>query len=164
MASQENHPHGAAPIGTSTLTIQFDSITPWPGYDFVDNHISDKDFSIIAASDHITSSSLDPKAASAGSPTVRFASATEEIEPKSLEALDTESSQNTSGQDVEKLKELSKSLQGTHLQERRMSHFAFEPVSLPASRVCLLSLCLSVAGRPESRKWKYSNNDDSKLK
>ncbi|KUJ16367.1 uncharacterized protein LY89DRAFT_81057 [Mollisia scopiformis] len=91
------------------------------------------------ASDHITSSQLDPKDVSAGSPTVRFASATEEIEPKSVEALDAEPPQNIFGQDEERLKELSKSLHGTHLQERRMSHFAFEPVSLPASRVCLLS-------------------------
>ena len=33
------------------------------------------------------------------------------------------------------LRELSKSLQGTHLQERRMNIFSFEPFSLPASRV-----------------------------
>lgn len=32
------------------------------------------------------------------------------------------------------LRELSKSLQGTHLQERRMNIFSFEPFSLPASR------------------------------
>lgn len=35
----------------------------------------------------------------------------------------------------EDLRELSKSLQGRHLQERRMNIFAFEPFSLPASRV-----------------------------
>ena len=69
-----------------------------------------------------------------GSPTVRFASVDEEIDPdKSLESVSIE----TPGKDAAKLKELSKSLQGTQLQGRRMSHFAFEPVSLPASRVCL---------------------------
>jgi hypothetical protein len=69
-----------------------------------------------------------------GSPTVRFASVNEEIEPeKSLESV----SNNISGGDEATLKELSKSLQGTQLQGRRMSRFAFEPVSLPASRVGL---------------------------
>lgn len=97
------------------------------------------------ARDHITSTQIDPKNVSAGSPTVRFASATEEIEPTGLEALDTAPPQTITGQDEERLKELSKSLHGSHLQERRMSHFAFEPVSLPASRVCLLSY-LHVAG------------------
>lgn len=37
--------------------------------------------------------------------------------------------------DSERLRELSQSLEGSHLQGRRMSQFAFEPVSLPASRV-----------------------------
>lgn len=87
------------------------------------------------ASDHIIPSSADPKNATAGSPTVRFASATEEIEPTNIQSLDSVPSQNIAGQDVDRLKELSQSLHGTNLQERRMSHFAFEPVSLPASRV-----------------------------
>lgn len=33
------------------------------------------------------------------------------------------------------IRSLSKTLQDTHLQHRRLSNFAFEPVSLPASRV-----------------------------
>lgn len=94
----------------------------------------------LAGSDHISPSHVDPKNVSAGSPTVRFASATEEIEPQSVEALDAVPSEKISGQDEERLKELSKTLHGSHLQERRMSHFAFEPVSLPASRVRMLSL------------------------
>ena len=69
-----------------------------------------------------------------GSPTVRFASADEEIEP--AKRLDTVSNEIT-GKDEATLKELSKSLQGSQLQGRRMSHFAFEPISLPTSRVCL---------------------------
>ncbi|KAL3427411.1 Serine/threonine-protein kinase oca2 [Phlyctema vagabunda] len=70
------------------------------------------------------------------SPTVRFASVNEEIEPKPLEALDSGASQpQMSGSAQAEIQQLSKSLHGTHLQERRMSHFAFEPVSLPASRV-----------------------------
>lgn len=91
---------------------------------------------ILAGSEHITTTSGLGKENEAveGSPTVRFASVNEEIEPeKSLES----SSNRLPGNDEATLKELSKSLQGTQLQGRRMSHFAFEPVSLPASRVCL---------------------------
>jgi hypothetical protein len=77
-------------------------------------------------------SSLDPRKAD-GSSAVRFASVNEEIEPAHIDPVS--SSQAISGKDEAKLKEISKSLHGTHLQERRMSHFAFEPVSLPASRV-----------------------------
>ncbi|RDW80628.1 hypothetical protein BP5796_05326 [Coleophoma crateriformis] len=74
--------------------------------------------------------------AATGSPAVRFASVNEEIEPKNLEPLDSGASHpQISGSDQEELRHISKSLHGTHLQERRMSHFAFEPVSLPASRV-----------------------------
>jgi hypothetical protein len=80
---------------------------------------------------------------------VRFASVNEEIEPVNLDAV--QSSQAVSGNDVDKLKEISKSLHGTHLQERRMSHFAFEPVSLPASRVCILFSYLSNPGHPKGK-------------
>jgi hypothetical protein len=97
---------------------------------------------VLAGSEHITTTSIPGKEneTGEGSPTVRFASVNEEIEPeKSLEA-DTN---RLPGNDVATLKELSKSLQGTQLQGRRMSHFAFEPVSLPVSRVCLHLSCLS---------------------
>jgi len=80
---------------------------------------------------------------------VRFASVNEEIEPANLDAVS--SSQAVSGNDVEKLKEISKSLHGTHLQERRMSHFAFEPVSLPASRVRILFSYISNPGYPKGK-------------
>ena len=77
-----------------------------------------------------------------GSPTVRFASTNEEIEPeRSLDHLEAAAStQEISNTNDATIKELTKTLQGSHLQERRMSHFAFEPVSLPASRVCFSSL------------------------
>lgn len=71
-----------------------------------------------------------------GSPQVRFASTNEEIEPSS-NPLELEPSTNErSAADETTIKELSQNLQNTQLQGRRMSHFAFEPVSLPASRVC----------------------------
>jgi len=73
----------------------------------------------------------------AGSPTVRFASVDEEIEPeKSLSStIDTASREQSAIEDDANLKELSKTLRGAQLAGRRMSAFAFEPVSLPVSRV-----------------------------
>ncbi|OBT90369.1 HAL protein kinase [Pseudogymnoascus sp. 03VT05] len=72
-----------------------------------------------------------------GSPAVRFASSSQEIEPVQLDETNTISV--TGEADVSgsggQLRDLSDSLSGTHLQSRRMSHFNFEPVSLPASRV-----------------------------
>lgn len=89
----------------------------------------------MTGSDHIiTGSSLNPNKPIEGSPTVRFASANEEIEPVPLD--NNESIPPRSQQEELSIKELSQSLQSTQLQGRRMSHFAFEPVSLPASRVC----------------------------
>ncbi|OAF57781.2 serine/threonine protein kinase [Pseudogymnoascus destructans] len=70
-------------------------------------------------------------------PAVRFASSSQEIEPVQLDETSTTSRTgelNVSGSRGQ-LKDLSDSLSGTHLQSRRMSHFNFEPVSLPASRV-----------------------------
>jgi hypothetical protein len=99
----------------------------------------------LAGSDHITTTAVPGKEneAGEGSPTVRFASVDEEIEPdKGLDAI----SNDISGKDVSTLKELSKSLQGAQLQGRRMSHFAFEPVSLPASRVRLLLSSVNISG------------------
>lgn len=73
-----------------------------------------------------------------GSPAVRFASSSQEIEPVQLDETNTIS--GTDETDVprgqgQQLRDLSDTLSGTHLQSRRMSHFNFEPVSLPASRV-----------------------------
>lgn len=86
----------------------------------------------LVASAHNTTSPKRGKETAEGSSTVRFASVNEEIEP--AHSLEDPESQKP-GIDEAKLKELSKSLHGTHLQERRMSRFGFEPVSLPASRV-----------------------------
>ncbi|KAH6676495.1 kinase-like domain-containing protein [Halenospora varia] len=87
-------------------------------------------------SDKTAIPSLEPQKAVEGSPTVRFASNNEEIEPATIDCLDqVPSPQNIPPEEQAQLKELSKTLHGAHLQERRMSHFAFEPVSLPASRV-----------------------------
>ncbi|KAL2066492.1 hypothetical protein VTL71DRAFT_2563 [Oculimacula yallundae] len=83
-------------------------------------------------SDHITGALNSSKPE--GSPTVRFASANEEIEPVPLDD-DQQIHEPRSTVEEQNIKELSQSLQSTQLQGRRMSHFAFEPVSLPASRV-----------------------------
>lgn len=48
-------------------------------------------------------------------------------EPKPEEPLSPEAQ--------EEIRYLSQSLQQSHIQHRRMSNFAFEPVSLPVSRV-----------------------------
>jgi hypothetical protein len=84
------------------------------------------------------SSTSDTQKAAAGSPAVRFASVNEEIPPnQSLNVLDSASApQHLSGATEAELRALSTSLRSTHLQNRRMSAFNFEPVSLPASRVC----------------------------
>ena len=75
------------------------------------------------------------------SPVVRFASENEEIEPEQSLDANTNSKTDTNAADGAeedpKVKELAQSLQGAQLAGRRMSCFAFEPVSLPASRVCL---------------------------
>ena len=78
--------------------------------------------------------------------TVRFSSVNQEIEPvqstASSAALPSERSNSDaelSSQAHDERVTLSQSLQGSQLQQRRMSNFGFEPVSLPASRV---SLCL----------------------
>ncbi|OBT68691.1 HAL protein kinase [Pseudogymnoascus sp. 23342-1-I1] len=73
-----------------------------------------------------------------GSPAVRFASSSQEIEPVQLDETNTTSGTGETdgfGGPGTQLRDLSDSLSGTHLQSRRMSHFNFEPVSLPASRV-----------------------------
>lgn len=73
---------------------------------------------------------------------VRFASVNQEIEPEhSLQPYDTaESSERPNTQVLSQatqaeLERLSTTLQNVHLQQRRLSNFAFEPVSLPVSRV-----------------------------
>lgn len=75
-------------------------------------------------------------------PAVRFASVNQEIEPAhSLQSVNTtESAERSTAQVLPpetqaELEKLSTTFQSAHLQQRRMSNFAFEPVSLPASRV-----------------------------
>lgn len=72
---------------------------------------------------------------------VRFASQQQEIEPVySLQSAspvpfqNPDFSQELSAEAREEIKSLSKNLQKSPLQQRRMSHFAFEPVSMPVSR------------------------------
>lgn len=74
--------------------------------------------------------------------TVRFASVNQEIEPShSIQSLTTLpsnisiSNPEFSPEAQEEIRKLSRSLQSSPLQQRRMNHFAFEPVSLPTSRV-----------------------------
>ena len=73
---------------------------------------------------------------------VRFSSVNQEIEPAySLQSVDTltpdeqHSTGTLSPEAHAEIRNLSRTLQDSHLQHRRMSHFAFEPVSLPVSRV-----------------------------
>lgn len=73
---------------------------------------------------------------------VRFASVNQEIEPAhSLQSLSTlpsnisASNQEFSSEAQEEIRNLSRSLQSSPLQQRRLNQFAFEPVSLPTSRV-----------------------------
>ena len=71
---------------------------------------------------------------------VRFNNETVEIEPsQQLEQTQTEDDPS-SRQDVppevqKEIRDLSINMQKSRLQSRRMENFAFEPVSLPASRV-----------------------------
>ena len=67
---------------------------------------------------------------------VRFSSMNEEIEPsQSIQVGSIASERELSPDAQEELRNLSQTLSNTRLQGRRMSNFAFEPVSLPASRV-----------------------------
>lgn len=74
---------------------------------------------------------------------VRFSSANQEIEPvpdnlsvESLTALNNRQRDDLNPEAQEELRTLSAKLQNSRLQSRRMENFAFEPVSLPPSRVC----------------------------
>lgn len=81
----------------------------------------------------------------AGQPhAVRFASVNQEIEPdRSLQSQTSEKeaqnapvAANWDPNAKDDIRSLALNLQDTRLQESRLRHFAFEPVSLPASRVC----------------------------
>jgi hypothetical protein len=71
---------------------------------------------------------------------VRFASMAEEIEPshslqESTSTTDERMSEQISPKDQEEIRSLAMTLQKSRLQQQRMTSFAFEPVSLPPSRV-----------------------------
>jgi hypothetical protein len=105
---------------------------------------------------------------------VRFASVNQEIEPEHSESSQLspipESARRSIGSELDptakdELRSLAITLQKSSLQEHRLRHFAFEPVSLPPSRVrtdyadeisvkcCHLILCLC-----------YNNNNPKKRK
>lgn len=73
---------------------------------------------------------------------VRFKSEIEEISPEQTVSSEAPASQQYAGLQnpgevtPALLRELSRSLHGSHLQELRMNTFSFEPFSLPPSRVC----------------------------
>jgi hypothetical protein len=74
---------------------------------------------------------------------VRFTSENETIDPEnSLEQVETptsppkrESRDDLTEETQEELKNLSITMQKSRLQTKRMEHFAYDPVSLPPSRV-----------------------------
>ena len=84
-------------------------------------------------------------------PAVRFSSRLQEIEPEhSLHTSDTLTGSEklreeplTEEAEAE-LQDLSVSLQNSRLQHRRLSNFAFEPVSLPVSRVSMVFLLMVI--------------------
>lgn len=76
--------------------------------------------------------------ATAGLPAVRFASKAEEIAPVPSAASETAGEGPVmTEENAQQIKELSKSLQGRPLQQRRMNTSHFETFSLPPSRVRL---------------------------
>lgn len=86
---------------------------------------------------------------------VRFSSFTQEIEPEQMvlsqesEQPQTDPSKQT--QDEEGLRSLAMSLQRSQLQESRLRNYSFDPMSLPASRVCLhIVICIWSGRRPLS--------------
>jgi hypothetical protein len=87
-----------------------------------------------------------PNAASDSEPhqqAVRFNSVTEQISPdskfdqtSSVSSIPAGEEQGWNPKAQEEIRQFSSNVhQSTPLQQRRMSHFAFEPVSLPVSRV-----------------------------
>jgi hypothetical protein len=102
-----------------------------------------------SVADVATHEGASPKgAAGATEQAVRFSSQLQEIEPEhSLQTAQTltadsqEASAESMSPEVEaEIQNLALGLRDSHLQHRRMSHFAFEPCSLPPSRVSLPTL------------------------
>jgi len=82
---------------------------------------------------------------------VRFSDVTQEIEP--AQAAETVTSLSGAGDTADgplspeaeqELRNLSKSLQHSRCQARRMANFSYEPVSLPPSRVSTLARGISL--------------------
>lgn len=74
---------------------------------------------------------------------VRFASGVQEIQPvHSIHQMvmppgqEVKSSEDLTPEAKEEIRNLAMTLQKSKLQESRLSNYAFEPVSLPPSRVC----------------------------
>ena len=82
-----------------------------------------------------------PQAEANLSQTVRFASVDQEIEPAHSIQSTSETADNTNSNpqfDVQAendIRSLALGLHNSHIEQRRMSNFAYEPCSLPASRV-----------------------------
>ena len=76
---------------------------------------------------------------------VRFASEDEQIDPldasRRNSKLDSVSGEDLSPEAHEQIRNLAMSLQKSRIQESRMANFAYEPVSMPTSRVCMHSIC-----------------------
>jgi hypothetical protein len=85
-------------------------------------------FTVTGASQNVESHATTGLKSSDDAPAVRFASSVEEI------AADDDGVHPQVS--PEQLKQFTKALQGTPLQERRMNTYQFEPFSLPPSRVC----------------------------
>ena len=87
------------------------------------------------------SSQLSSTEANSKNPAVRFSSTLQEIEPahslqsNEIDTREIPKPESISPEAQAELRDLSISLQNSRLQHRRYSNFAFEPVSLPASRV-----------------------------
>jgi hypothetical protein len=67
---------------------------------------------------------------------VRFAEEDEEIDPISS-IPDDKRPEDLSPEARQQIKNLAMTLQKSRLQESRMSNYAYEPVSMPPSRVCI---------------------------
>lgn len=77
---------------------------------------------------------------------VRFAAQEETIEPvKDITNAQDKDPDELSPEAHEQIRNLAMTLQKSRLQESRMANFAYEPVSMPPSRVCpTLHLCAAV--------------------
>lgn len=91
------------------------------------------------ANESVSTRSEKPKNSSESSPAVRFASNVETISPQPSDInhlISPPDSQDASPSATsDQIRNLSRTLQNTNLQEKRLNNFMFEPYSLPPSRV-----------------------------